>query len=164
MITRFRCWKKTTITASNQECPIVLESPAPGPAYPCVGGQSSFSSVCCYLLWALPKPSIQSRLSAIACGMSEAMNAVPPRGAGQGGWHMSTTLWTGFRQWFNNILSPPPAPTPTHYAVWLNTTQNIFSIRRENRNLPLVCLHSAACQPSANISILGLCLLLTPVL
>lgn len=40
--------------------------------------------------------------------MSEAMNPVLPRG----GWHMSTTLWTGFRQWFNNILSlhlqPPP--------------------------------------------------------
>lgn len=58
-------------------------------------------------------------------------------------------------------FSSSPASNPNNYAVWLNTTQNIFSIRGENRNLPLVCLYSVACQPSANISILGLRLLLT---
>lgn len=84
--------------------------------------------------------------------------------------HIHSTLNSGvsLASWRNLIIfshsysfSSSPAPTPNHYAVWLNTTQNIFSIRGENRNLPLVCLYSVACQPSANISILGLCLLLT---
>lgn len=48
----------------------------------------------------------------------------------------------------------------SRFAACLNTTQNIFSIRGENRNLPLVCLYSAACQHSANISIVALCMLL----
>lgn len=40
--------------------------------------------------------------------------------------------------------SPLPDTTPTHYTVRVNTTQSIFSIQRENRNLhlmpPFCCL------------------------
>lgn len=105
-------------------------------------------------LW---KASFQRPCSEALC---ETKQAGPPNGNPQEGAHICHSM-----AWCTNsdLVTPPfICSSPFPDTTQLNTTQNIFSIRRENRNLPLVCLHSAACQPLANISIPDLWLLLTP--
>jgi hypothetical protein len=118
MITWFKCWKKTRIQASNQVFHIVFESPASHPPHPCQGGLGSFSFVWCYHMWAVTKPSEESRFSVTLCWMvSEEMNAVPPRWEAREEDTHTQASWTDFGQYFNNILSysysfPPLQPPP----------------------------------------------------
>lgn len=117
----------------------------------------------------LPNPSRKTSFQrSCAKSIREEMNAVSPNECVWEETHVSYAMtWLPYGNLIISHLyspSPPPDTTPNHYTIQLNTTQNISSIRRENRNLPLVCLYSVACQPSVNISILGFCLLFTPVL
>lgn len=163
MITRFRCWKKTTIMISNQGPHIAYESPA---------SRGRHGLLFIYLLlttvgshWdrhgrqdlSIHELNKWVKKWVLCCQKRSQESMAHPH-------HSKLVHYSQLIQFpLLHIPSPPSSLSPAHYADWLNAAQNIFSIRREKRNLPLVCLCSVACQPSANISILGLCLLPTPV-